>query len=221
MVFWTGSTPINEANLARLGPSIQGIVGTEGAYTDLYTAMTDPAGPQWNRVLVAPGATINGNVYKTATDRGCIIGIGSISLSGIGKITLEDCSAWLVENIRLNSTVCGVGGAAIKLIGAGDSMNMFRRVDIVNSNGMGFHVENASSWITNCIIETPASHGINITAAVVDGPWIDRCRVKNSSGGWGIMDQTNDAFIMNNIVLGNSSGQISSTSTYKHDNKIA
>lgn len=217
MSFWTGAQ-VNEANLERLGPAVQGFVGTEGAYTDLYDAMGDPGGPQWSRVVVLPGATLSTDLDISGVDYGLIMGAGLISLGGTAKLSLSNCNRWDISGLKFNSTVTANG--AMALWGYGDGNNHVSNCFFNNSTVDGLHIQNYNVWVTECTFYSGTNDGIYIHGANTGAVWISRCAVIGN-GGWGIDDQADLCHITDCKVTGNSSGQINSSSSYLDNNQVA
>ena len=206
------------SNLNRLGPLVDGIVGTGGEYTDLYAAMGDPAGPQWNRVLVVPGATLNTDLLKTSVNRGCIIGVGMQLITGTGRIMLVDTSQWQIENIRLTNTVC-TGAGAFNIIGANSYDNIIKNCWAYNPDAKGIYITGDRSRILDCRVYSAADDGIDIDAGV-DITWIREALITGGAA-WGIQDNSDKAHILDCIITGNASGQIDGTDTYHSNNQVA
>jgi len=214
--FWN-TNKITAPHMNRLGPLVDGVVGTDGEYTDLYTAMGDPAGPQWNRVLVVPGATLNTDLAKASSSNGCILGIGSQAITGTGKITLTDTTRWIIENIILTNTACANG--AINILGATSYYNIIDNCVVSNPDGQGIYVSGDRTRIIDCRIYSAADDGIEIAAGVTL-TWINSPYIHNGAA-WGILDNSNKAHISDGVIVGNASGQISGTNTYHSNNQVA
>lgn len=220
MPFWTGSTPVSVDNLARLGPQADGFVGTDGAYGDLYDAMGDPAGPQWRRVVVLPGATLGTDLSISSANYGRIVtlGGGPMLIGGTGKLTFTDCIGWALDGLVLTSTAC-VGLPAISFLGSAGNRNTIRNCWVYNSTGGGIYTRNHTTRIESCLVITAAGNGIEVDAATRAPIWITQCNVWGC-GGWGIVDGINNSHIIDCDVTGNTAGQISTTSAYAHNNKV-
>jgi len=216
MGFWN-TNKITPDNLNRLGPLVDGVVGTGGKYTDLYAAMGDPAGPQWNRVFVVPGATLNTDLAKASSNYGCILGIGAVAISGTGKITLTDTTNWIIENIKLANTVAADG--AYNIVGASSAYNSIINCFAYNPGGQGIYISGENTRINYCKIYSAADDGIEI-AAGVNITWINNCFII-SGAAWGILDNSDKAHISDCVVTGNASGQIDGTNTYHSNNQVA
>ena len=217
MSFWATQN-LTQENLDKLGPLVDGIVGTNGQYQDLYEAMSDPGGPQWNRVFVLPGATLSDHVVKTSVNYVAIIGIGKIEVGGTKCIILNNCKVGVIENIRLDNVVTGAHAGAIASIGASGERNRIKHCSVYGSDAIGIYLENEFNWLIDCIIDSCAGDGVDIAAGSPNPNWISQCKIIGN-GGWGIQDNADNCFITDNIVTGNSSGQIDSSSSYEHNNK--
>lgn len=215
MPFWTGSTALNVANMSRLGPMVQGIVGTDGAYADLYDAMGDPAGPQWRRVIVVPGATLNTDLTISGANYGCIMGYGMQFITGTGKLTLDNCAGWVLQYFRLTGTVTATG--AINIIGGGDR-NIIDHCWVYTSGGSGIYLARPFNRVINCTITNSAVDGIKIDAGL-SYSWVRGCGIGGCTG-WGINDASNKVIASDNYVLTNTAGQINTTSTYLSNNVV-
>jgi len=218
MGFWDTNS-INASNLNRLGPLVDGVVGTGGQYTDLYEAMTDGSGPQWNRVFVVDGATINGNVYKDGVARGCIIGVGMQSLTGTGEIRLNDCTEWHIENIRLNST--DTTAAAFTLQGSSGAYNILRRCWAYQSGYNGFYITDAQrNRLIDCRAYDCDHSGVNISATV-GITWIRGLYSSNNDIN-GIDDRGSSTHLTDSIIVSNTGDQIdASDETYYSNNQTS
>jgi len=211
MSFWT-TNPITAANLDKLGPLVDGIVGTYGEYQDLYEAMIDPAGPQWKKVIVTDGCILSQDVtIPSASYQGCIIGFGrkQITLGGSKKLRIE-ASDFLLRNIKISNAV----GNALEIA---EDRCWIDEIGILYAGGIGVWFDSSLGGdlhrITNSVIYDCGDDGIEIDDSVnvsVFGTRIQAC------SGWGIDDNNSTALnstFVGNILNGNSLGGLSSNST--------
>ena len=199
----------------KLGPLVDGVVGTAGTYQDLYEAMVAGGGPQWRNVIVVDGCTMTQAVTITNT------GISIVSLHHfitIGAYTLRLEGADIVlKNIRLS----GATGNGVEI--AASRCKMFQ-CEILSNSGIG--IKCVSGYddhdICNCVVWNNGDDGIEIDDGV-----LVRC-VSNrisSNVGWGIDDNnaaTDNSMFIGNVILGNTAGNLSTNAAaaYKISNLI-
>ena len=163
MSFWT-TNPITAANLDKLGPLVQGIVGTNGEYQDLYEAMVDPAGPQWSRVIALDGCTMSQDVtIPSASYQGCIIGMGRQAITlGHKKLRIE-ASDFLLKNIKITNAT----GNALEIA---EDRCWIDQVCILYAGGIGIKFDSALGGdihhLTNSVIYDCGDDGIEIDDGV-------------------------------------------------------
>ena len=215
MGFWDTNT-ITPENMNLLGPLVDGIVGTNGEFQDLYEAMIDPGGPGWNHVIVTVGCTMSQDVTIPNSKGACsIIGLETVVDIGSKKLTIEadDC---LLFGIRIDNTTgdcleisgqrCHVVGCHFLYVGAKG----------IYLSGGDYHV------IDRCTIYDAGDDGV----AIVDGviAWLTTNRIQ-ACDAWGVDDDNagDNVIYIANFITGNTSGNLSTnaSATYKIANVIS
>jgi len=199
MGFWD-SASVSADNLARLGPFVNGVVGTEGK----YSVLNDAVAAGWTRMILAPGASMNANVTLAAGTS--IISLSSnITIGGNYRINVagDDC---YLEGFRVSNNT----GVGFYITGA---RARFFRCDARNCLSHGFHF-NASG----------GEHEIIVCLAYANGGDGVRCEVNNSARismlrsqsnvGWGINDLTGVAQISCSYLISNTAGPHNGATTY-------
>jgi len=217
MGFWDtyGITP---ENMNLLGPLVDGIVGTNGEYQDLYEAMVDPAGPLWKKVIVTTGCTMSQDVTLTSGYAGgCIVSPGGVINIGAKKLTIG-CDDFMLRNVAIGSTT----GDSLVLT---EDRTYLHNVSILSSGGIGIKIEvsggGGNHRIEQCLIYNSAGDGVEIA----NPSWVTMigCRIQ-ANGGYGVDDNnasTTFTIFVANIITGNSSGQLDSVSTLVAANKTS
>jgi hypothetical protein len=199
MGFWDGAS-VSADNLARLGPFVDGIVGTTGKYSVLNDAIS--AG--WTRILLASGASLNANL--TLTGQTSIIGLSpSVTIAGNYQINVQASDCYF-EGFKLTNNT----GVGFYVTGA---RARFFRVSAQSCLSHGFHLN--AAW---------GDHELMACLAYANGGDGVRCETNNytrimmllsqSNVGWGVNDLTNVVQISCSYIVGNTAGQRSGTSTY-------
>lgn len=201
--FWQTNN-FDDINLAKLGPYIDGVVGTNGEYQDLYAAVMTGG---WKRIVLAAGCTMSADLTISAND-GFIITLGNywlVANSNTRRLTITG-ARWRLQGFSMNNPT----GVGITISGDRcilDTMGIFG----ATSHGLQFTGGDDHS-LSNCFILNSTGDGVLINAGV------DRCRVLGNAisgnGGWGINDASNTIIEASNYVAGNTSGGINSTSLY-------
>ena len=209
---------ISPENMNRLGPLVDGIVGTNGQYQDLYEAMVDPAGPLWTKVIVCAGCTMSQDVLLGAAyQSGCIVSLGQLVEIGRKKLTI-DCDDFIMRNVLIRSTT----GDGLVL---SEDRTMLDGVSILYSGGYGIKIESAGGGgyhkIINSVVYDNGDDGIEIANGM--SVYIAGTKIQ-ANAGYGIDDNnasTTAVQMLGNLVTGNTLGQIDSVSTLIAANRTA
>ena len=204
--YWS-TNQINATTMARLGPYIDGFVGTDGEYQDLYAAVNTGG---WKRIIVTPGCTMSANLTLSAND-GFIWSFDmywAVAInSSTRRITISG-DRWHFVGVRLDTPS---GGDGITVTG---SSFLMERSSVVSGSARGILLSGGNDHvITNdCRIMNNSGDGIEISSGV------DRCRIYGNrisgNGAWGIDDNSGIVIEGCNYLLGNTSGARSTSSTY-------
>lgn len=206
MGFWDTAS-VSADNLARLGPFVDGIVGTNGK----YSVLNDAVASGWTRILLATGASLNANLTLSA--RTSIIGLSpSVTVTGnyALNVVASDC---YFEGFAISNN----SGVGFYVTG---SRARFYRVDALNCLSHGFHFN--AGW---------GDHEMNMCLAFANGGDGVRCEVNNpvrisqlrsqSNTGWGLNDLYGVAQITCSYLIANGGGQHNGATTWTdHSVKI-
>ena len=214
---------MTDANMAKLGPLADGVVGTNGQYTDLYQAMIDPAGPMWKRVLVVAGAVMSrdvvipaGGAYTAAS----IIGIGGypVSIGGGYQLSIAADDVF-VDCIKLSGAV---GKPNITISGNRARLHRVYSLYATTVAGHGIAVTVGSHfYFIECYTYGNGGNGISLSSGSI--ATVLACHSQGNTG-WGLYDASgsgNNLVALGNVIWGNTAGQISTTSTIVAANKTA
>lgn len=203
MPFWTDSTKISTANLERLGPFFDCVVGTEGRVTDLFTAYQTLGA---RRIVLLPGATLSADltIQASGTVIWCFDEATNINLGA--------------KKILVNNTAIKVVLAGLRLDGAGGGFEVaasakvhFIRCAALNCTNDGFYLNGSASdhIFDSCIAQGNGRDGIRLSSG-------SHARIVNSlitgNTGWGVNDLTNSAIFTGGRIAGNTAGQINGSS---------
>jgi len=203
--YWS-TNAITATTMARLGPYIDGFVGTDGEYQDLYAAVMTGG---WKRIIVTPGCTMSANLTLSASD-GFIVSFDyywAVTINSNSKRLTVSGDRWMLKGFKINTPSGGDGlvvtGTDIVMDGIGIISGSARGIFL---NGGDNHV------ITMCKIQSNGDDGVEISSGV------DRCRIHrnhiNGNGAWGIDDNSGSMIEGGNYLGGNTSGGRSTSSTY-------
>lgn len=200
MASYWDSNPISADALARCGPLVDGVLGTDGKYQSINDAIT--AG--WTRMLVTTGAIITADVTLAGT-RCCLVGLGSVPITGNYKLTVSSDDA-VVSDIRLSNNA-GIGlcitGNRAKLAGIS--------VSNCNSHGIQLNGSAGSHRLVDCVAYNNGGDGLRIEAA--NDTFITVLRSQQNTG-YGVNDLSNIMKISVSDLRANTAGAKSGTSTY-------
>lgn len=178
MCFWC-SNPTIATNLARLGPYMDGIVGTDGEYQDLYAAINTGG---WTKMYIAPGATLsqnltisgaNGWIVSHRHDHGMVLNDYKITVTGNywyfeGIKLYGGAAGWELQGAAYNMDRCCVdGGSSHGLyINSSYGANLIRGCRFIGNGGDGLKISSGSGYnrIDACDLSGNAGYGINTAA---------------------------------------------------------
>ena len=201
MSFWD-SHSVSVDNLSRLGPFVDGVVGTEGK----YSVLNDAIAAGWTRIVLASGASLNADL--TIPLNTSIIALqAGITLAGNFCLNVAGADCYLEGFTVINS-----GGKGFYITG---QRARFCRVRAMSCLSHGFHFAN-TSWgdheMTSCLAYGNGGDGIrcelyNYTRIILS-------RSQNNVG-YGVNDLIPNAVqISCSLINGNTAGQRSGSSPY-------
>jgi hypothetical protein len=200
MGFWDG-TGVTADNLARLGPFVDGFVGTGGK----YSVLNDAIASGWTRIILATGASLNANL--TIPSGTSIIGLqGNVVVAGnfCLNVTGDDC---YFEGFRISNNT----GKGFYMTGA---RARFFRVQATNCLSHGFHFN--ATWGDHEMIScfAYANGGDGVRCEIYNYTRIVASRSQNNVG-YGVNDIIPNAIqISCSLINGNTAGQRSGASPY-------
>ena len=199
MTFWPND--LDNDNLHRLGPFIDGFVGTDGKYSDLYEAVNTGG---WSRIILAAGATLSADLTLTGSD-GFIVSLfaaGALSLGG-RKITVQG-DDWHLRGFKLDTPpAVGIeiqGGVCvlkdIEVVSAGSHAFYFN----TSYNGHVCELLRASSCGGDAVRIVSGASNIHILNSFLRG-----------NTGYGVNDLDSSSVLLGNHLDLNTAGAINGT----------
>ena len=171
--FWQNND-FDDLTLARLGPFLDGVVGTEGEYTDLYAAIA--AG--WTKMILTPSATLSQNLTISGHN-GFIWSLHMHEFGALNdhKITVSG-SYWKFVGIKLFA-----GAAGWELQGSNyDMINC--SVVSGSSHGLYINSSNGGFKFLGCTFRSNAGDGIKIVSTSTYNDFV-ACD-SHTNAGWGV-----------------------------------
>lgn len=222
MSYWdTHNLTAND--LAKLGPLVDGVVGTSGQYQDLWAAMIDPAGPMWKRVFVVPGAVMSqdvvipsGGAYNGAS----IIGVGgqAVPITGGYQLSIVSDDVY-VDRVKLSGAT---GRPNITISGSRARVNRVFSFYSTTAAGHGIQVTAGTGcYFTECYCYGNGGDGFRLVGGSIAN--LTTCQSQGNTG-WGVNDLTvvGNAIIVHGCLLwGNTAGALNTVSTIVAANKLA
>lgn len=208
MGFWDPATEITAARLNAMGPIMQGIIGTNGEYQDIWAAMVDPGGPQWTKAFIVPGAIISRDTTLPTGDTHLIaMGFG-VPITGNFVLTIAGDGS-LFKGIR-RTTTTGVG------FNVTASRTKFDQCLAISNSSHGWHFNSAVGlhMMSNCISYGNGGDGVRIET-VNDHAMITNLR-SQANTGYGL-NNVNNARVSaaTSHFNGNTGGSWNGSSTYR------
>lgn len=204
MSFWDGNDQTPD-NLAKLGPWVDGIVGTDGVYSDLYEAYVTGG---WRRMIVTTGASLSADL-TIAANNVCIWsphhGNGLPEL-GSKRITITG-SGIVLAGFGLDGGGASAGAGIVIAGTAGDiHIERFKVIDYLGA-GIQFTTNGNNHVIRNSTIMSNGGDGI-ITSAGASGIRIDG-NIIYGNGDYGVDDVGADyTIIYGNRIAVNTTGTV-------------
>jgi len=207
VTFWPND--VDSDNLHRLGPFIDGFVGTDGKYSDLYEAVNTGG---WSRIILAAGATLSADLTLSASN-GFIwspFGPGALSLGG-KKITVVGDN-WKLQGFKISSpTAIGIEiqGALATLLDI--------TVTGAGSHGVYFNTSDNHHVCDRLRVTACAGDGIHVISGC------SSVRIYSSfcwsNTGYGVNDQDDSTILVGNYLAGNTAGALNGTPAIDVGNK--
>jgi len=209
MGFWDVND-FTAARMNRLGPWVDEIVGTDGNYASLNSAVAAGA----TRIILCDGAYLSAALSLTNVNGGFIVhmGPGILNLGAYGITVTE--GAWRFEGFRLAS------GSGVGIYLATNALSSeFARVRVVGFSSHGIQLgTNANDHLLyGCTCTTNGGDGIKVGA----NSSCARIEASMSYGntGYGVNDTSNSAIVVGNRLDGNTAGAIGGTPSIDVGNK--
>ncbi len=172
--YWE-TNKIKPETLARLGPFLDGIVGTNGEYQDLYAAINTGG---WKYIMLATGATLSQDLTISAAGGFIVAFYPTESLNlGAKKITITG-NYWHLEGFKLSGA-----GAALEI----QSNNITAsRIAVVSATSHGLYLNTSGTDLSfsQCVFRSNGGDGVRI-ATTSSRNRFTNCRIDNN-GGYGI-----------------------------------
>ena len=210
MPYWPAQ--ITDPVLLRMGPFLDGICGTDGATSDLKTAIATNG---WKRVLVTNGATCSGSFSITNPDT-WIYATGGIRGFDLGAYTITiSASRVYIRGIRLSSPT-GVGF----LISGSASETFLDLVTVMSGASHGIqYTTSGNDHIANGVwVQGNAGDGIKIQSGPSGVKVVGGGMIYNNTG-YGVNDSAGGkALISGNRIAANTAGNINAGTNTVHSN---
>jgi len=208
MSFWDGATQITADNMARLGPDVDGFVGTDGK----YSVLNDAIAAGWTRIIVTTGATLNADLNLTAKCSIVSRIYQDFTLTGNYCINVQANNCYL-EGFRM------VNGAGIGIYVTGARARLARiTVESCLSHGIHFNAASGDHELIMCNAYGNGGDGIRMEASNSARLVLIRSQ---SNVGYGVNDLTDVVQITCSKINGNTAGNINGASTYIDTSVIA
>lgn len=211
--FWDAND-ITPANMNKLGPIIDGVVGTNGEYQDIYAAMLDPGGPQWTKVFITDGAIMSQACAFTAGDE-WLIGVGyAMRITGDYALSFAGAGAIIIGIGR--STITSPG-----ILITGDRAHIERCVFLnCTSHGLHLNSANGNHHLHHIVSYGNGGDGIRFEQSG-DDAMLTNIRSQTNTG-YGI-NNVNNARICaaSGLLNGNTAGSWNGASTYRSSSVYA
>lgn len=198
--FWE-SNSLTVDNMSKLGPFVDGIVGTDGKYSVLNNAIA--AG--WTKMLLSTGASLNADL-TLGSNVSIISRHTTVSIAGNFCINVAGNDCYLEGLSISNNTGKGiyVTGQRVRMFRVIASYCLTHGIHL-NSSATGDHE------LISVLAFANTGDGINIAASNYTRIICSRAQ---SNTGWGVNDLSNVVQMSSSLVYGNTAGQISGTKTY-------
>jgi len=194
-------------NMSRLGPFVDGIVGSEGKFSVLNDALA--AG--WTRIIVSAGASMNAAVNITTAVSIMAFHHGLVQITGNYPINVSGSDCYF-EGFKIVNTA-GVGFYV-----TGARARFYRmRVESCLSHGIHFNAAWGDHEVLMSNIYANGGDGIKIAAS--NPVRIAMCRIQSNTG-WGVNDATNIVQITCSQINANTAGQVNSTAVLDHSVRL-
>jgi len=201
MSFWDGATQVTADNLARLGPYVDGFVGTDGK----YSVLNDAIAAGWTRIIVTTGATLSADLDLTA--KCSILGLiyQELTITGNYCINVQAADCCLA-GFRISNTA----GKGIYITGVRCRLE---RISVEYCLSHGIHFDASAGNHEMIMVRTYGNGGDGIRLEAANTVWA--CHIRSQSNtGYGINDLANLICLSTSRINANTAGQINSTSTY-------
>lgn len=208
MGFWDINN-ITAANLNRLGPWADEIVGTDGNYASLNAAVAAGA----RRIVLADGAYLSTGLTLASASGGFIVNL-SPQLLTLGAYGIAvTAGSWRFQGFRLYNG-SGVGIYVFSSAGYCEFVNI--EVRQFTSHGLQIEVTN-DHFISGSKFLLNGGSGIRIGSSPVAVRAIGNMSYGNT--GYGFYDGGNKAMLIGNRLDGNTAGAIYGTPAVDVGNK--
>jgi hypothetical protein len=211
---WWSTRKVTVANLDRVSPIADAIIGTEGEGTDINAAVTAGA----KRIILLPGAILTADLSLTASD-GFLVGFGSPSTIGLGAYQIDISGArWTLERFRLQ------GAAKSGIVVSGTAGLVFiDRVFITALTGASSHAIDLQSANADGSVITRVQAWSNGGDGLKIASGCNAVRAENNSltsnTGYGVNDGSDASILVGNVLTGNTAGAINGTPDIDVGNK--
>jgi len=199
MGFWNVNTQ-TAANFNRLGPWVDEIVGTNGNYQSLNSAIA--AGKR--KILIDDGAYLSAALTINIPTGGFIVSLGH-GLHDLGSYPITIASGnWYLEGFQID----GATGVGILVSGGRVEAS---RIWCRNNSSHGFQITSADNdhAFFGCYFDSNGGDGLRIGSGASGVRVLGGHLYGNT--GYGVTDQANSSILVGNRMDGNSSGAISGT----------
>lgn len=204
MSLWSGASgQLNAANMEKLGPWFDCVVGTDGKYTDLKAALDGGH----KQIMLATGATLSADV-TLSSGLTLIISPYPARALNIGNASITvNANYCKLQGFMLD----GAGthaGAGIILSGSA-SYTLLRDVLVDDFIGAGFDLATTGNEnVLDCCESTGNGGDGVLVASGADYTRISNCLI-NNNGAYGVDDSAGGGSIIIGCNLrGNASGQV-------------
>jgi hypothetical protein len=195
--YWQ-TNPINDTTLARLGPYLDGIVGTEGEYTDLYAAINTGG---WKRMILTDSAILSQNltisssigfIWSLYSEEGRVFNDYKITVTGnywkfVGIKLYGGAAGWELQGNEYSMVNCStISGSSHGLyLNSSSGGFKFMGCTFAANGGDGIKIASGSLYnlFVGCDSYSNTGYGVNSAVSGSGYPIFSGCRLGTNTAG--------------------------------------
>jgi len=195
---WWDTHALAVSEMEKLGPFLDGIVGTEGKYTDLYAAINTGG---WTRMIVTPTATLSANltisshigfIWALGQREGTVLSNYKITISGnywkiVGIKLASGAAGWELQGHDYDFENCAATGGSSHGLYLNSSSGgfIFRGCSFLSNAGDGIKIAVGSLYNQFVGCDSHGNTGYGVNSAVVGSGYsiFAGCRLGTNTAG--------------------------------------